>query len=987
MVEPSPAGGEETGNTTTGSSGDVISISGNIVNSTIIIKSVVRDDQAVELEKLPPEPGEPPYQGLQYFDEKDAGHFFGREQLTSRLIGRLQRSNFLAVIGASGSGKSSLVRAGVIPALKSGARLADGSLPPSESAHWSYRVFNPGGHPLDALAAALAKEAALPSQVGGLRDELAANPKSLTLAAQSWLAQQKSPHLLLVVDQFEEIFTQTRNPEEREGFINALVAATSPEDTQPLSLMICLRADFYAPVAQHNGLREMVSQHQEFIGAMSRAELVDAIVAPLVRDGWKIQEGLVKVILDDVGYEPGALPLLSHALLETWKRRRGSTLTLSGYVECGGVDGAIRETAETVFNQRLTPEQRPVARMIFLHLAELSEGAQDTRRRASYSELITRSTDETTIQTVINILADARLVTTSTIEPGENKVVEVAHESLIREWPTLRQWLDEDRQGLILHRQLTEATEDWIENGRDAGLLFRGKRLAQVQEWAAKEGNADSLSLQEVEFMDASQANFLQEQAKEARLARSRRMQRIFAAVTVSLLVLVGILSYVGLRPKPPPTMNGLYNVAVAEVGEIGPDGKVVPLTDGSGAAVSQVIADALRSSLPQNADILVWNDSPELKRQGVQIGTLESNSPQGQGEAAASLAQRLKADMVIHATLDRREQPPVLDLQMYLAPNLSDALDEIKGSFQLNAPIPVTSTLQAGPVRTEVTRQADLLATLALAQSESQLGQTLEALESYLKAAQLAPESDLLQFFIGREYLFTLEREPVLEVARSAFEQKALEALERALQLNPQNARAYVGLGSLYLKQAKYLNSQENSPGLTADQRFEQVTQLLDKAEAAYGHVLQMQASPEEYGVPVQDIARLGLGDAQLARGIALQQDGQSESAGKTYRQAIQTLNDTLPAFEFPHLSRYLAQNHQFLGNAYQWYGNLSESALDYPTALQAYQQAVGQLDACIALGKTSSDRVIQSEIVEANCVPLRQETEERLQVLQGGS
>ncbi|HLF74832.1 MAG TPA: ATP-binding protein, partial [Anaerolineales bacterium] len=294
MTEQQLAGEGQGSHTVTESSGDVIQISGNIVNSTIVIKSIVRDDQAVDLEKLPPEAGDPPYQGLQYFDERHAGRFFGREQLTARLVGRLQRTRFLAVIGASGSGKSSLVRAGVIPALKSGARLIDGSMPPSGSVHWSYRVFNPSGHPLNALAAALSKSDALPSQISSLRDELAADPGSLALAAQSLLLQEKSPHLLLVVDQFEEIFTQARSSEEREAFINALISASSPDDPQPLGVLVSLRADFYSQVAQHDHLREMVSRHQEFIGAMNRAELVDAIVAPLVQGDWKIQEGLVK---------------------------------------------------------------------------------------------------------------------------------------------------------------------------------------------------------------------------------------------------------------------------------------------------------------------------------------------------------------------------------------------------------------------------------------------------------------------------------------------------------------------------------------------------------------------------------------------------------------------------------------------------------------------------------------------------------------------
>ena len=186
----------------------------------------------------------------------------------------------------------------------------------------------------------------------------------------------------------------------------------------------------------------------------------------------------MEVLLDDLGSEPGELPLLSHALLETWKRRRGRVMTVSGYTETGGVQGAIAQTAETVFRQRLTAAQQPIARMIFIKLAEMGDSSLDTRRRAPFSELITRATDEAAINTVLGILTDARLVTTGTQDPGDVRVVEVAHEALIREWPTLRDWLNQNREGLILHRQLTEDVNDWIKLDRDAGALYRGARLA-----------------------------------------------------------------------------------------------------------------------------------------------------------------------------------------------------------------------------------------------------------------------------------------------------------------------------------------------------------------------------------------------------------------------------------------------------------------------------------------------------------------------------
>ena len=976
MPDPTPAGEQQADGAAVSSGGDSISIAGNIINSTIIVKSIVRDDQVVDLEALPPEAGEPPYKGLQYFDEGDASLFFGREQLTARLIGRLHRSRFLAIIGASGSGKSSVVRAGIIPALRSGRPLADGSTPPPESTHWTYRVLTPGGHPLDALAACLLPGGELPSQVSRLRDELLADPRSLGLAAQSLLSAEKSPRLLLVVDQFEEIFTLARDPQEREAFINALIAVSSPDDSQPVSVLTCLRADFYAQVAQHDRLREMVSQFQEFIGAMSRSELVDAIVGPLSKENWRIQEGLVKVILNDAGFEPGSLPLLSHALLETWERRHGRTLTLSGYVDCGGVEGAIRETADSVFKDRLQPDQQAVARMIFLRLAELNEDAQDTRRRAPFSELITRSTDELTIQTVINILVDARLVTTSTVEPGDLKVVEVAHESLIREWPTLRNWLNEDRQGLILHRQLTDAAEDWVKNNRDDSLVFRGSRLKQVEAWAARSHNADSLSLQDIEFVQASQEEARREARKEARV---RATQVVFGAVIVALLVLVGIL----LRPKP-PVMNAPYNVVVADVGEILPTGQVREMASGTGATNIDM-GTAVEQALQPYPGILVWSDRADLRRQGVQIGALTSDTPEGQPQAAADLARRLHADMVIYGAVDRRTQPPVLTLQVYLTPNYSPALGEIAGNFQFNPPIPLAPDLQTSALQTKVAEQANFLSFLTLGQYEDEAGRTLEALEYYLKAADLAPASDELQFFIGREYLFSVERRPIPPEADPAFEKKAVEALQKALQLNPHNSQAYIALGTAHIKQAQPLISNAASTKLTADE-LAQVVALLDQAQAAYEQVLQPGSDAAQPSARVKDVGRLGLGETWLLRGNALELNGQVAQARDDYQQAIQILQQTLPAFNGsdPQSARYLAQNHQYLGNAYQWSGFLSDVQRDFPTAVQAYQQAVQQFNACIAVGKTSSDLVIVSDIVGDNCQPMLDATEKRLKQLQ---
>jgi tetratricopeptide (TPR) repeat protein len=237
-----------------------------------------------------------------------------------------------------------------------------------------------------------------------------------------------------------------------------------------------------------------------------------------------------------------------------------------------------------------------------------------------------------------------------------------------------------------------------------------------------------------------------------------------------------------------------------------------------------------LRSAFQDNQNILVWNNSSELRLKRVRIGTLESNSPQELTQAADNMARRLNADMIIYGTIDRQKQPPLLSIQMYLAPKLGDALDEIKGSFPLDAPISLDSDLDSAATQTEITRQVNLLAGLALAQFESKSGRTVEALEGYFRAAEFASESDMLQFFIGRESLFVIEREAIPQSADAAFEEQARAALEKALQLNPQNARAYVGLGSLYLKQAKRLINDAMNSEYT-DQTFQQISQLLDRS------------------------------------------------------------------------------------------------------------------------------------------------------------
>ena len=463
-----------------------------------------------------PATGSSPYKGLNYFDEPDADLFMGREQLTAKLTERVlslafnkspEETRFLAIVGASGSGKSSLVRAGLVSALRWNRASTD----------WQVHILTPTAHPLESLAATLNRESNSVTTTATLMDDLAGDERSLQIFAKRMLRSKNGSRLLLVVDQFEELFALCRSEEERVAFIGNLLTAASQADC-PVIMVITLRADFYAPCANYPRLREALAAQQEFIGAMNDEELRRAIEEPAHRGRWELESGLVDLLLQDVGHEPGALPLLSHALFETWQRRRGRMITLSGYTSSGGVRGAIAETAEAVFADQFTHEQQAIARRIFLRLTELGDesGAGDTRRRATFKELILKPEEAELTHAVLKALADARLITTS------EDAADVAHEALIREWPTLHGWLEENREGLRLHRQLTEATQDWAATNHDPDLLYRGARLAQTREWAST--HQEEMNALEHEFLAAS-IEAGEHQAAEREAQRQRELE------------------------------------------------------------------------------------------------------------------------------------------------------------------------------------------------------------------------------------------------------------------------------------------------------------------------------------------------------------------------------------------------------------------------------------------------------------------------------
>ena len=966
------------------SGGDNYDLSGDFRGAVINIKStIVSNDEAKDLENLPPEPGEPPFQGLQYYDEKDADRFFGRETVIAKIVGRLAAGRFLAVIGASGSGKSSVVRAGVIPALRRGERLEDGSLPPTDSGQWDIRTFTPGAHPLDALAAILTRESESVSAATALRADLAQEPQALILIIRHLLAQNGRKRLMLVIDQFEEIFTQCRQDDERTVFIENLLKAVDPADSPPITILVTLRADFYAQLAVHDQLRELVSQNQEFIGTMSREELTRAILQPAALGNWKVQEGLVDVILDDLGSEPGALPLLSHALLETWKRRRGRVLTVSGYTASGGVHGAIAQTAETVFHQRLTPEQQPIARMIFIKLAEIGEGILDTRRRATFSELITRASDTVTIDAVLGILTDARLVTTDTLEPGDTRVVEVAHEALIREWPTLREWLNQNREGLILHRQLTEDTSDWIKLDRDPGALYRGMRLQQMLEWAKT--NIDLISLSEQEFLDASKRIAEEEKAQALRLARARKIQITLAATAAGVLVAaVAVIILFVNDAFAPREMNGIFNIAVAEFSETGPGGEIQ--ASAAGKQMSKWAAAYLRDTITkEDPNLSVWPDDSNIFRR-TRVPPVLPPAAQNKDSEAEKRAAEIKADLLIYGVIDTGTNPPQLVLEFWVAPQSEYGFEDIQGNTEIRESIPVLDLQDPGlSAQGDLKRQSRALAYIAIGLAQEQLGQTQDALAAFLKAGEEAPQSEIVKFFIGREYLFLSERQPE---RREELWQKAEEALQQAIELDSKYARAYIGLGALYRKRADSLVK----PAIEARQAPDpQAMQWVKMAIASYQKVLELKPDPGKYGNPVEDVARLALGSAYRLQGTIFILDGDVDSALKALDDGIQLLETSRPVFEADiaeHESyrRYLAQAYEYLGASYQWQGYTYEAAQDYESALAAYQKSIESFNQCVLQGQLSPDLIIQNDIVGKDCQPSLEHVQQIYNELSGG-
>lgn len=457
-----------------------------------------------------------PFMGLHSFSEADAENFFGRETFVQQLLARLGEGGdlkrFLAVIGPSGSGKSSVVRAGLVPALKRG------GLPGSEN--WFVVDMLPGKHPFEELEASLLRVAVNPPE--HLISQIKDGNRGLLRAVHRILPADPSVELVLVIDQFEEIFTLMEDEVERALLLESLATAILDERSR-LRLVITLRADFTDKPLRYVDFGELMNRRFEFILPLTPDELERAILNPAQRVGLKLEKGLASSIIRDTENQPGTLPLLQYALSELFEKRDGRTLTTKAYQEIGGVLGALGRSAEAIYSN-LDEDAQTAARQLFLRLVTLGEGTEDTRRRVLRDELESLTTVRGQWSAVIDIFGKARLLSFDRDPITRGATIEVAHEALLREWTRLREWLDESRADLRLERQLANSANEWQNAQEDVSFLMSGSRLEQFESWAAN--TTIALTQDEREFLASSIA----EQNLRTQEEKARQLRELEAA-------------------------------------------------------------------------------------------------------------------------------------------------------------------------------------------------------------------------------------------------------------------------------------------------------------------------------------------------------------------------------------------------------------------------------------------------------------------------
>jgi len=462
--------------------------------------------------------GPNPYKGLEAFQPSDHELFIGREELTADLVVRLGTTRTLVVGGPSGSGKSSLIRAGLMPAV------GEGALPRSDT--WPMLLMVPGHQPLKELAYQLSSLAPTTSAISD--DDLRREPREARRPIGAAVAAPDQ--LLLVIDQFEELFTHEDDPDDRVVLLAALEALTEATDSVT-RLVIGLRADFYGACATSAWLAQCISSNQVLVGPMDRDDLRRAVEEPAHRRGARLEPGLADRVLADSAADARSLPLISHAMMQTWKARSGNQLTIEDYDATGGVTGAIAKTGDDLYNS-FDRIHQDATRRLLLRLVTPGDGAVDTRRRIRHEE-ISNDREPKIQQEVVRKFIDARLLTV------DETHLEIAHEALIQTWPRLRSWIDEERDNLRTRLRISRAAAEWDSLGRSPDLLYRRTALASALEWA--QAHPDQLDTFEQSFLDAGREARDEFERSRAEQAKRRQRVRVAAITTLSILLVAAL--------------------------------------------------------------------------------------------------------------------------------------------------------------------------------------------------------------------------------------------------------------------------------------------------------------------------------------------------------------------------------------------------------------------------------------------------------------
>lgn len=449
-----------------------------------------------------------PYKGLEPFDEGDSADFYGRDDVVDTLLGAMVSNGLVALVGASGSGKSSVVRAGLVPALR------DGAIPGSEE--WSIVTMVPATDPFDEFHIALRQAA-----VGSAPSTPDAGHRELR---QAFAAALDGPHgrALLIVDQFEELFAPSLQSDARDRFIDNLIDLTG-DPSQRVRVVITMRADFSDRPLAHPGFGDLFARASYLLAPMSPEQVEEAIRGPATRVGVQIEPGLTSEIIRDIADAPASLPLLQYILAELFELRTEDRLTVSEYRSLGGVDGVLERRAEATFSS-LDDGGKRASRQLFLRMVHIGDHGEETRRRLALIELSGLGS-RASVDAALEAFATARLLTFDRDPVSRTPTVEVAHETVIERWTRYRVWIDEARSDLLAHRRITAAAGTWVQSGEDAAYLLTGGPLTAALDLAS----GDRIRLNELETRFVEESRRADETARRAEEERSRHeieMQR-----------------------------------------------------------------------------------------------------------------------------------------------------------------------------------------------------------------------------------------------------------------------------------------------------------------------------------------------------------------------------------------------------------------------------------------------------------------------------